>query len=85
MQKVSMSALEFLNIDEETFAKSFQAFASQPDAPLLMEQIEADIREKFEPQTNLTKSKEDYKKIYIDKLKMEAQIEALIQQKISTA
>jgi hypothetical protein len=54
--------------------------AQQPDHAKLVEQIELDVREKYEPQQPLNKPVAEYKKIYCEKLQMEAQADIQIQQ-----
>lgn len=77
------SALGFLSITEEEWNNSQKAFASQPDGPKLIEQIDLQIRDKYEPQTPLTKSKDEYKKIYIEKLQTDLAGEVQLQQKLA--
>lgn len=46
----------------------------------MFQKIELDIRDKHEPKTLITKTKDEMRKIYIDKLQMEAMAQAEIQQ-----
>ena len=80
VQKVTQSAINFLDITEEDYVNSFKSVAQQPEHAKLVEQIEMEVREKYEPQQPLNKPAAEYKKIYCEKLQMEAQAEIQIQQ-----
>jgi predicted metal-dependent hydrolase len=80
MQRVTESAITFLDIDPETFGLTLQSIMKNPEAQKMFQKIELDIRDKHEPKTLITKTKDEMRKIYVDKLQMEAMAQAEIQQ-----
>ena len=68
------SALSFLDITEQDYINSFKELLKEPTAAKLMENMEFDVREKYEPVLPL-KSRDEVKKIYCEQLQMEAQSE----------
>ena len=68
MQRATTSAINFLDISETDYVNSFKQLLATPENQKIMMKMEEDIRDKYEPQTPLSKSQTEYKKIYCEKL-----------------
>lgn len=79
MQRVTQSAINFLDISEEDYVNSFKVLLQAPENQKLVMKMEEDIRDKYESQVPLNKSAAEYKKIFCEKLQMEAQAEVQMQ------
>jgi hypothetical protein len=75
VQKITMSAINFLDISEEDYVNSFKTIVQQPENAKIIENIEMEVRDKLEPHQPMNKPSAEYKKIYCEKLQMEAQAE----------
>lgn len=73
-QKVTESALSFLDITEQDYINSFKQLLQEPTAAKLMENMEFEVREKHEPVLPI-KPRDLVKKVYCEQLQMEAQCE----------
>jgi predicted Rossmann fold nucleotide-binding protein DprA/Smf involved in DNA uptake len=56
VQKVTESAISFLDISQEDYLNSFKTIMQQPNNQKIMEDIELEVREKFEPHQPMNKS-----------------------------
>ena len=65
------SALSFLDITEQDYINSFKELLKEPTAAKLMENMEFDVREKYEPVLPL-KSRDEVKEIYCKFLECDA-------------
>ena len=75
VQKITESAINFLDISEEDYVNSFKTIVQQPENAKIIENIEMEVRDKLEPHQPMNKPSAEYKKIYCEKLQMEAQAE----------
>lgn len=79
-QKVTQDALSFLDITEEDYINSFKQLLQTPENQKVIESIELEIRNKHEPKAPMTKTKDEYKRIYCEKLQLDAQCDAQVAQ-----
>ena len=81
MQKATQIAIQFLDVSEEDYMNSFKRLLqNSKDSQAEIEKMEMEIREANEPETVFSKSKDEVKKVYMEKLQMEAQGDVQLQQ-----
>lgn len=67
------------------YVHSFKALLPTPEGQKLASQLEMEMYEKFEPNPPLDKPADYYKKVYCEKLQLEAQCEIQISQQAANA